>query len=117
MLCRLDGDVSEQELNLVQFAARKVAQPCAGAPEIVRSKLGDIGSSGCCSNDFPQHLRRHTGSPYLAPPVNRSEERTAGDSARLHPFLNASSYPCRDRDGADVASLAQQVGNDPPLLA
>jgi hypothetical protein len=31
LLGRLDGYVSEQELNLIQFAAGKVAEPGAGA--------------------------------------------------------------------------------------
>jgi hypothetical protein len=35
-LSRLDGDVAEQELNLIEFAAREVAQAGAGAAEVVR---------------------------------------------------------------------------------
>jgi hypothetical protein len=35
-LGRLDGDVAEQELDLIQFAARDVAKPRAGAPQVVR---------------------------------------------------------------------------------
>lgn len=29
-LCRLDGDVTQEKLNLLQFASGLVAQPCAG---------------------------------------------------------------------------------------
>jgi len=36
--------MSQQELNLVQFAAGEVAQPRAGAPEIVRGHSGAFGS-------------------------------------------------------------------------
>ena len=31
-LRRLDGDVTQQKLNLLQFAASLVAQSCAGTP-------------------------------------------------------------------------------------
>ena len=31
----LNGDVAEQELHLIEFAAREVAEASAGTPEIV----------------------------------------------------------------------------------
>src|SRR2546428_303299 len=40
-LCRPDGDVAEQKLDLTQFAARKVAETGAGAPQVVRGQLVD----------------------------------------------------------------------------
>ena len=43
----LDGDVAEQELNLIQFAARKMAKTGAGAPQVVRSQPVDRGTSRC----------------------------------------------------------------------
>jgi hypothetical protein len=38
-LCRLDGNVAEQELDLIQFTAREVAEAGARAPQIVRGQL------------------------------------------------------------------------------
>ena len=37
-LGRLDGDVPEKKLNLLQFATRRVAEPGAGATKVVRRK-------------------------------------------------------------------------------
>ncbi len=60
---RLDGDVSEQELNLVQLAAGKVALAGAGGPQVVRGKFWNIGSRGRGFHNFPKHLRSHTIAP------------------------------------------------------
>jgi hypothetical protein len=38
-LGRLDGDVAEQELDLIQLATRDVAKPGAGAPQVVRASF------------------------------------------------------------------------------
>src|SRR6266498_2692924 len=35
----LDRDVPKQKLNLIQFAAGKVTQPCASTAKVVRRKL------------------------------------------------------------------------------
>jgi hypothetical protein len=36
---RLDGDVSKQKLDLIQFAARKMAEPRAAPPRIMQRKF------------------------------------------------------------------------------
>ena len=76
-LRRLDGDVAEQELDLIQFAARQVAQTGASAPQVVRgelviparaaaarttshSTLGDIPSPHTCPALL---IARNTGHP------------------------------------------------------
>ena len=57
-LRRLDGDVAEQELDLIQFATREVAETGAGAPQVVRRQLVDAGASRSGADDIPEHLRR-----------------------------------------------------------
>jgi hypothetical protein len=52
----LDGDVSEQELDLIQFAAGEMAETGAGAPQVVRGQLVDPGASRCRADHIPQHL-------------------------------------------------------------
>ena len=52
-LCRLDGNVAEQELDLVEFAAREVAQTRTGSSKIVRRQLVDAGASRRRANDVP----------------------------------------------------------------
>ena len=55
---RLDADVSEEELNLLQFASRNVAQTRACAPQIVRSKVAELSFPGKLLNNAPDHLFR-----------------------------------------------------------
>src|SRR5688500_3045600 len=45
-LGRLNRDVPEQELNLVQFATREMAQTGTSASEVVGCQLVDAGPSG-----------------------------------------------------------------------
>ena len=45
-LGRLDRDVPEQKLDLVQFAAGQVAQSRTGASQVVRGQLRDAGFGG-----------------------------------------------------------------------
>lgn len=52
-LSRLDRDVPEEELDLVQFAAGQVAQACACPTQIVWRQLGDIRLGGRVSDDVP----------------------------------------------------------------
>jgi hypothetical protein len=45
-LCRLNREVAEQELDLIQFAAREMTETGARAPQVVRSGLLDAGTPG-----------------------------------------------------------------------
>jgi hypothetical protein len=60
---RLDADVSEKELDLLQFAARNVAQTRACAPQIVRSKVAELSFRGKLLDDAPGHLFGDTFAP------------------------------------------------------
>jgi hypothetical protein len=52
----LDGDVAEQELDLIQFTAGEMAETGAGAPRVVRSELVDRRATRCGADNIPQHL-------------------------------------------------------------
>jgi hypothetical protein len=56
-LSRLDGDVAEQKLDLIEFAAGEVAKASAGATEVVRGQLVGARARRRCSDDVPKHLR------------------------------------------------------------
>src|SRR5918994_1133052 len=51
--------MSEEELDLIQFAARQVAQTGAGASQVVRRQFGDASRGGRRPYDVPGNLRRH----------------------------------------------------------
>lgn len=62
-LGRLDGDVPEQELDLVQFATGQVAQTGARAPKVVRRQLLDVGALRGGAHHIPQHLGGQAVAP------------------------------------------------------
>src|SRR5262245_35812710 len=55
-LSRLYRHMPEKELDLIQFAAGKMAQTRTSAPEIMRCKLLNPGSSCGIFHDFPEDL-------------------------------------------------------------
>jgi hypothetical protein len=105
-LRRLDGNVAEQELDLVEFAAREVAQTRTGSSEIVRRQFVDAGASSRRADDVSQHFGRHAVSPYAPGLVNRSKDRPAGDGDRRGPRIYGRLHPRWDRNGPYMAALA-----------
>src|SRR5262249_34429120 len=65
-LCRLNRNVPEKELNLIQLAASEMTQTRTGPAEIVRCKLFDSRAPRCTFDNLPKNLWRHPISPNLA---------------------------------------------------
>jgi hypothetical protein len=84
-LCRLDGDVSEQELNLLQFSAGCVAEPRASATEVMRCQLFDPGSFRAILDDMPHDPLRDPISPCLPGAANAPEQAAGSYVCRSHP--------------------------------
>ena len=59
----LDRNVAKQELNLLQFASRYVAQPRAGPSQVVRRQLFDGGFRSELADNVPDDLLGHTLTP------------------------------------------------------
>ena len=74
--------MAEQELDLVQFAAREVAQTGASAPQVVRGQLVDPGASRGGADNVPQHLGRPAVSPDTPVLVDCPEHRAVCDGRR-----------------------------------
>src|SRR2546427_298899 len=98
--------MSEEELDLVQFAAGKMTQTRAGAPEIMRCKLVNPRSGCAIFNDFPEDLRRHPVSPDSPSLVDRPEHSTGSDVRRFRPAVHRFLHPKRDRNRTNMATLA-----------
>ncbi len=64
-LCYLYGNLAEQELNLVEFAAGEVAKPRICSSEIMRRQLVYAGSLGRSLDNLPKRLRSHSLAPDL----------------------------------------------------
>jgi hypothetical protein len=62
----LDGYVTEEELNLVELAARQMAKTRTCPSQIVRRQFVYTGSLGRSLDDLPKHLRRHALAPDLS---------------------------------------------------
>jgi hypothetical protein len=84
-LCCLDGDVSEQELNLLQLSPGCVAEPRTGATEVMGCQLFDPGSFRAILDDMPHNSLRDRISPCLASSANASEQAAARYVCRSHP--------------------------------
>jgi hypothetical protein len=83
-LCCLDRDVSEQELNLLQFSASCVAEPRARATEVMGCQLFDPGSFRAILDDMPYNPLRDPFSPCFASPANASEQAARSYVRRSH---------------------------------
>lgn len=56
-LRHLDGDVAQEKLELLEFAARQVTEPRARTTKIMRGQLLDAGMCRRRADDIPEHLR------------------------------------------------------------
>src|SRR5947207_16021975 len=81
----LDGRVPQQELNLLQFAAGRVAQSRACSPQIVRCQRGDSGTDGTGLHDLPDDVLGDTVAPYGSIFPDRAEQSPIGDWSTLGP--------------------------------
>ena len=81
----LDGDVSEQELYLLQFSAGRVAEPHARTTEVMGCQLFDPGSFRAFLNDMPHDPLRDPISPCLAGSANASEQAAGSYVRRSDP--------------------------------
>src|SRR5262249_2697215 len=112
----LDGDVPEEELDLIQFAAIKVAEARAGSPQVVRRQPVGARASRRRPDYIHQHLGRHAISPDTASLVDRAEPRALSDYRGRRPGVHRSLHPRWNRDRAYVARLSDEIGSDPVLL-
>src|SRR5262245_49187964 len=116
-LRRLDREVSEEKLDLVEFPAGQMAQSRARAPKIVRRQLVDVGAGSGSADDIPQYLRRHPIAPDAPYSVDGAEHDAVRDSRGDRPFVDRGFHPGRNRHRAHMPTLANQVGNHPAVFA
>ena len=58
--------MAKKELNLLQFAAGRAAEPSATSTEIVRCEFGNANLGGELLDDMPDQLFRHNVAPNSA---------------------------------------------------
>lgn len=92
-LRRLNRNVSQQELNLVQFSAGDVAQPRTRTAEIIWRQPLNSRASRRRPNDAPEHLA-DMPSPQTRPClVDRSEHAPLCDAGCTRPCINGDFHP------------------------
>jgi hypothetical protein len=75
----------EQELNLVQLPACRVAKAGTAAAQIMRCKRGNAGDCRILPNDVPHRLLNHAGTPGPASFVDSAKHSAARDVCSASP--------------------------------
>ena len=109
--------MTKEELDLIQFAAGQMAQARTGPSEVVWSELVDVRASRSSPDDIPEYLRRHPVTPDPARLVDRTKDRAVCDAGSRRPRVDRRLNPGRHRNRADVPTFADEIRNDPVLLA
>ena len=68
---RLDGCMSQQELNLLQLATARVAQLRAGSPQVMRCNMLQARSLAATLDYVPYDILRDAFPPHLSRSGNR----------------------------------------------
>jgi hypothetical protein len=106
---RLDRCMPEQELNLLQLAAAIVAQLGTGSPQVMRCNMLQACSLAATLDYVPHDILRDAFPPYLSPSSDGTKDPSLRDLGRSCPLIERRFYPYWNRNGADVAALADQV--------
>ena len=86
-LGRLNRNVPEQKLNLFQFAARSMAQPCACPTKVVRREPLNACFTGILAYHVPDRLLRQTVTPGAPVLVYPPEQFAGGQVGSLKPLI------------------------------
>jgi hypothetical protein len=113
----LHGNVSKQELNLLQLTAGGSAKPGAASTKIVRRELPDPNLGSKLFDNVPYELFRHLFAPYFAGAAHAAEEPASCDSGGFRPFVQQTLHPIRNWDGSNVPSLPAKVYDCPMSFA
>ena len=113
----LHGCMTQQELNLLQFASARVAQFRAGSPQVMRCNVLQSCSLAAGFDDVPHDILRDAFPPYLSRSGNPPKDPSLCDSGCHYPLIDCRLDPLWNGHRADVAALADQVHYCPVTLA
>jgi len=109
----LDGCVSQQELNLLQLTAARVAQLGTGSPQVMRGDVLQARPFAATLDYVPHDILRDAFPPYLSCSGNPSKDPSVGDPGCHYPLIERRLDPLWNGYRADVAALADQVYDGP----
>lgn len=110
---RLDGCMPQQELNLPQLAAARVAQLGAGSAQVMRHNMLQARSLAATLDYVPHNVLRDAFSPHLSRSGNSSKDPSLCDHGCHHPLIECRLDPLWNGHRADVATLSDQVYHRP----
>src|SRR5215471_19076234 len=115
-LGRLNRNVPEQELNLLQLATRRMAESSTCPPEVVRREPVNARFTGVSPNDVPDRFLRQAVTPGVPVFVYPTEYLSSGQIRSLKPLIDEGFDPAWHRYCPGVAGLAFQVDDGPVLF-
>lgn len=114
---RLDGHMSEQELDLLKLTAATVAQLRTGSAQVMRGNVLEARSLAAGLDYVPDNVLRDATPPYFSKSGHRSKDFALTNAGSSYPLIESAFDPGRNRDRADVATFADQVHHSPVSLA
>jgi len=84
---RLNGDVTQEKLNLFQLSSCEMAQTSAGATQVIWSEALDSGASSSTLDDVPDGFGRDSFAPYNSVLVYATENVSASDVRVCGPII------------------------------
>ena len=116
-LRRLNRNVPQKELDLLQLTSRRMAEPSTGPSQIVRRQFRHADALGGFLHNVPNRLHGHAVSPCPSNFVDSAEQLSSINSGCGELIVQFGSHPIGNRNRSNVASLAHQVNNRPMLFA
>jgi hypothetical protein len=102
----LNRSVAKQELNLLDFAAVRVAELRAGSAQIVWSDMLKPSFLTAPLDHVPDHVLRDAVTPEFVGASDCAEDSSLVDSRRRCPIVDCRLDPERNRHRADVPALS-----------
>ena len=115
--CRLNRGVTEQELNLLKLTATSVTQLCAGSSQIVWGDMVQARFFAAIPYHVPHHVLGDTPAPHFASLADGTKYPPVRDLRSRGPQIERLFGPLRNRHGANVPALADQIHDRPVALA
>jgi hypothetical protein len=105
--------MTEEKLNLLQFASIDVTQLRTCSPQIVRREMIKLHSLGTIPNHIPDDVLRETFAPCGSMPAYCPKDSAVCDTRCRHPPIDCALYPNRHRNRANMAALSYEIHDCP----
>jgi putative hemolysin len=109
--------VTEEQLDLLKLAARRSAEFCAGASQVVGRDSGDANRGGILLEHLPDDLFAEALAGYGAREVHWAEEVPGVDARRRRPGVDCHFHPRWHRRRSNAGVLADEINDAPAAIS